>query len=79
MQPGTKVQVTAGTLASLTNEQFDALRTFILRPDAWEGAVRLRISGGGDFIGVEPMYNDDQGGEKPAIFIGIEKDGYTHS
>lgn len=75
MKPGIRVEVTVGTLAQMTDEQFKALRDNVLAEDLWENAKGLYISGGADYIGVEPL--DDV--HSRIMFIGIERDGYTHS
>lgn len=75
MDPGLKVSVTAGTLAAMTDEQFRSLRS-VLGEGSWETTRNLRISSGGDFIGVHISNRAD--GDN-VYFLGIEKDGYTHS
>lgn len=75
MKPSIRVEVTVGTLAQMTDEQFKALRDDVLAEGLWETAAGLYISGGGDYIGVEPL--DDV--HSRIMFIGIERDGYTHS
>lgn len=69
MKPHVKVDVTAGTLAALTDEQFAALRDNVLAQGRFDSVGELRLAGGGDYLGVI----------LPGLFIGIEKDGYTHS
>ncbi len=69
MKPYVQVQINAGTLVAMTDEQFHALRDNVLREGLWENVDGpLRIDGG-DYLGVF----------LPGIFVGIEKDGYTHS
>jgi hypothetical protein len=75
MKPHIKVEVTAGTLAALTPEQFKALQERVLAAGQWDTASGLYLSCGGDYLGVEPL--DDV--HSRMIFIGIERDGYTHS
>jgi hypothetical protein len=70
VKPHIKVDVTAGVLASLTTEQFAALQDNVLADGRWEHFEGpLRLSGHGEYVGVH----------LPNLFIGIEKDGYTHS
>jgi hypothetical protein len=63
------VDINVGTLATMTAEQFVALRDNILAEGHWENQIDIRVRGAGDYVGVYV------GG----MFIGIEKDGYTHS
>jgi hypothetical protein len=84
MRNDIKVDVTVGTLASMSVEQFTALRDNILREGNWETADGIRVSGGGDYIGVVPLRAkrasaDFTGAMEQMMFIGIERDGYTHS
>lgn len=82
MKPHIKVDITAGTIAAMTTEQFVSLRDNVCREGRWENSDGLRINGGGDYIGVEPLSGsrpDVPGAMTPIMFIGIEKDGYTHS
>ncbi len=76
MQPHVKVDITAGTLAAMTVEQFTALRDNIVAEGKWESVDGVQVSSGGfgDYIGVMPFSDGES-----LIFIGIEKDGYTHS
>lgn len=74
MKPDIKMNITVGTFRSLTTAQFEALKNNVLADGCWETSDSVRVSGGGDYIGVEPMR---QGARD--IFIGIERDGYTHS
>jgi hypothetical protein len=70
MQSHVKVEMTVGTLRSMTTEQFHALQDNILAEGKWETVVETPLHiDGGDYLGVY----------LPGIFIGIEKDGYTHS
>jgi hypothetical protein len=70
MRPGLNVNISAGTIASMTDEQFRALRDNICAEGRWESINEpIHVSETGDYIGVN----------LPNIFIGIEKDGYTHS
>jgi hypothetical protein len=69
MRPHVQIQLTAGTICAMTDEQFHALRDNVLAGGLWENVDGpLRIDGG-DYLGVF----------LPGIFVGIEKDGYTHS
>lgn len=69
MRPDVKIEVTAGTLAAMTPKQFEALQENVLAEGQWENVEgTLRLSGG-DYLGVH----------LPAMFVGIEPDGYTHS
>ena len=70
MKPNVIIEIPAGTLATMTFGQFKALRDNIVAEGKWENveAPVVRVSGG-DYIGVH----------LPTMFIGIEKDGYTHS
>lgn len=79
MNPHIKIHVTAGTLAAMSDEQFAALRQNVLAEGQWDSAKGLRLSGGGDYLGVEPMSSSLRGSSVPLMFIGIERDGYTHS
>lgn len=70
MMPHVKIDVNAGVLSNMSVEQFQALQNNILAPGKWESQVEpVHISGHGEYIGLTV------GG----MFIGIEKDGYTHS
>ena len=74
MKPHVQLQITAGTFASMTDEQFHALRDNLFAPGCWdhvEGPLQISGSGRnrGDYLGVH----------LPGIFVGIERDGYTHS
>jgi hypothetical protein len=75
MKPHIKVEVTVGTLRSLTAEQFAALQERVLAEGQWETASGLYVSCGGDYAGVEPL--DEV--HARMIFLGIERDGYVHS
>ena len=69
MKPHVEVHISAGAICAMTDEQFHALRENILREGIWdqvEGPLRID---GGDYLGVY----------LPGLFVGIEKDGYTHS
>lgn len=85
MKPDTPVKINAGTIAAMTVEQFLSLKKNICAEGQWETAVGLRVSGGGDYIGVEPLelnkrvFGESKDEVRPIMFIGIEKDGYTHS
>lgn len=84
MKPHIKVEITAGTIANMTTEQFEALKNNVCAEGRWETAVSLKTYGGGDYLGVEPMsgHITDTGTlvvESPMMYIGIERDGYTHS
>ncbi len=69
MRPYVQIQLTAGTICAMSDEQFHALRDNVLAEGLWENVEGpLRIDGG-DYLGVY----------LPNIFVGIEKDGYTHS
>lgn len=70
MKSHVKFEVTAGTLVSMTTDQFEALQR-LAQEGNWETIdpdYPIHVSGG-DYIGVT------LGG----MFLGIEKDGYTHS
>jgi hypothetical protein len=69
MKPGLNVNISAGTIASMTTEQFVALRDNICAEGKWDTIDQPIGVVGGDFLAVY----------LPDIFIGIEKDGYTHS
>lgn len=69
MKPNIKADITVGTLASMTTPQFEALRDNVLAEGLWETVEEITINGSGDYVGVWV------GG----MFLGIEKDGYTHS
>lgn len=84
MKPHLKVEVTVGLLCTMSAEQFEALKENVLGEGRWETADGLRIvsGGGGDDIGVIPqMFRAEDPEHKlhEIIYIGIEKDGYTHS
>lgn len=81
MKPHLKIETTVGVLQSLTNEQFAALRDNVLREGCWEQADGIDISGGGDHLGVRPLQLSTvrEGKLETMIYLGIEKDGYTHS
>ena len=69
MKPHIQVEITAGTLANMTPEQFKSLQDNVLREGVWDSVDSpVRISGG-SYLGVEI------GG----MFLGIETDGYCHS
>lgn len=73
MKSHLKVEMTVETMRSMSPEQFKALQENILAQGRWEAfdpaTEVLHVSGHGDYIGVYL-------GE---LFIGIEKDGHTHS
>ena len=70
VKPHIKIEMTAGTLRSLSDEQFHALRDKVLADGLWETISEpVRVDGMGEYVGVY----------LPNLFIGIEKDGYTHS
>lgn len=73
MKPHIKVDITVGTLLNMNAEQLEALQKNIIGDGRWETADELTIHGG-DYLGVVPK---SQGRE--LLFIGVEKDGYTHS
>jgi hypothetical protein len=84
MKPGTPVEINAGVLANMSIEQFLSLQRHVLSEGQWETADKLHISGHGEYIGVEPMKYKratahTTSAYEPMMFIGIEKDGYTHS
>ena len=68
MKPHIQVEITAGTLANMTPEQFKSLQDNVLKEGVWDSVDSVRISGG-TYLGIEI------GG----MFLGIEKDGYCHS
>lgn len=83
MKAATPVEITVGTLRAMTPEQFIALRDNVLAQDRWETADKVMISGS-DPLGVQPLkYKRASAHTTSAyesmLFIGIEKDGYTHS
>jgi hypothetical protein len=71
MQPHIKLDMTIGVLRAMTPEQLKSLQDNVLADGRWETYKdpTLHISGG-DYLGVFL----DHG-----FFLGIEKDGYTHS
>jgi hypothetical protein len=76
MRTHLKVEMTVGTLRAMTHEQLDALQANIVGDGQWEhvdesllAGGRLLISGDGAYLGIH----------LPSMFVGIEKDGYTHS
>lgn len=68
MKPHAIVEITAGTLRDMTMEQLVALRQNVLADGNWETVNSCRISG------IDPV-----GVNIGRMFIGIERDGYTHS
>ena len=69
MKPHIKIDMTVGTFRSLSDEQFHALQK-VTADGNWETVEdSFRVDGAGDYAGVY----------LPGIFLGIEKDGYTHS
>jgi hypothetical protein len=68
MKGDLKIDVNVATLRSMNAEQFEALKANVLADGKWETEQSLRLHGG-EYLGV---YLD-------SIFIGIERDGYTHS
>ena len=76
MKNATSVTISAGALKKMTPQQFTALQENILADGMWETAYGCRITiGMSQEICVEPI----DGHGKAMIFIGIERDGYTHS
>lgn len=70
MNPGLNVNISAGTIASMTEAQFTALRDHVCATGRWDSLTDpIHVSGTGDYIGVWLA----------GMFLGIEKDGYTHS
>jgi hypothetical protein len=63
-------QIPAGCLREMTVEQFKALQVLTLKNN-WENCDDDLFVSGTDYIGV---VMDNTG-----FFLGIEKDGYTHS
>lgn len=74
MRPHIQAEISAGTLAAMTAKQFKSLQDNVLNEGSWETADGLKVVGSDDHVGVLPMKD---GGS--LIYIGIEKDGYTHS
>ena len=76
MSPDIVIHICAGALATMTVEQLQALQVNVVRPDVWQHITRqdppVFISGGG----ADGMY---LGVTFPDIFLGFERDGYTHS
>lgn len=74
MKPHIKLDMTVGTFLNMTVEQVRALQNNVLAEGCWENTpedfLSLRVDGTGEYVGVW-LPND--------FFIGIEKDGYTHS
>lgn len=75
MKPHIKVEFTVGQIQNMTDEQFAALRDNVCVEGKWETADELRVVGT-DPLGVMPMFGSPA---REMMFIGIEKDGYTHS
>lgn len=70
MKPGLNVNISAGTIASMTTEQFESLRDNICAEGRWDQVSDpIHVSGTGEYIGVHVA----------GMFIGVERDGYTHS
>lgn len=64
------VDINAGTIATMSVEQFISLRDNFCKEGNWDHVKEtVRVRGAGDYIGVEVG----------SMFIGIERDGYTHS
>jgi hypothetical protein len=75
MRTHLKVETTVGTLRAMTPEQLKALQENVLGDGRWEHVTAellengvLRVDGF-DYLGVH----------LPSMFVGIERDGYTHS
>ena len=69
MKPYVTVHIPVGTLMNMTDEQLFALRQNVLAEGLWENVEGVLRIDGLDYLGVH----------LPGIFVGIEKDGYTHS
>lgn len=74
MRNEVEIRVKAGTLKGMNLEQFKALQENVLNDGLWDNADELRLVSGFDDLGVMPQKNGET-----LIYIGIEKDGYTHS
>ena len=70
MRPDTPITTSAGVLAAMTAEQFSALQQNILAEGLWETVTEAVHISGTDYLGVHMP---------DGLFIGIEKDGHTHS
>lgn len=69
MRPGLNINISAGTIATMTDEQFHSLQR-LTAEGSWDTLTEpIHVNGRGDYLGVE----------LPGFFIGIERDGYTHS
>ena len=68
MNDAAQITIPAGALRDMTVEQLKALQEHIVGEKCWQHVESLHISGG-DYLGVH----------LPGFFVGIEKDGYTHS
>jgi hypothetical protein len=69
MQDHVNISIRAGALRSMTVEQFHALQEHVVAEGLWENVLEDVHVNGVDYLGVH----------LPGIFLGIEKDGYTHS
>ena len=68
MDESTIIEIPAGALMAMTVEQLHSLQN-IVAPGSWDTVKEpVRVSGV-DYLGVY----------LPGFFIGIEKDGYSHS
>jgi hypothetical protein len=74
VQQHIEIKTTVGVLASLTDAQLTSLRDNILAEGRWDTADAIKLFGGGDHLGVQPEKDGH-----PMLYIGIERDGYTHS
>lgn len=69
MRPGLNINISAGTFASMTDEQFHSLQN-LTAEGSWDTLTEpIHVNGAGDYIGIWLA----------GLFVGIEKDGYTHS
>lgn len=75
MNNNIQVTIYVATLKNMTDEQFAALRDQVLADGLWENARGLNFSASSDLVTVCPLTADGD----PMIYLGIEKDGYTHS
>lgn len=75
MDNNVQLTIYAATLKHMNVDQFKALQENVLADGRWETAKGCVISGTTDYISVEPL----DGEAKSMIYLGIEKDGYTHS
>lgn len=70
MHANRKFVIPAGCLREMTTEQFESLKK-LTQEGNWENSDKDLFVSGTDYIG---LVMDESG-----FFLGIEKDGYTHS